>query len=1306
MSRPALSVLLGTMLVAGLLSAADAAAASPQRAASASRSTADPGLPQVTAPTTVTLVTGDKITLTPDPDGTQVSMQPAVRPNGYRPVIRLSELNGHRVAVPEDAGPLIASGVLDQTLFDLNYLVANGYADNATKQLPLITQMTSAVPAAKVRHQADAVPGVTPTVQLDSLHATAADVPKSQAGAFWASITGGTAPTPGKAAARAFGQGIAKVWLDRKVKATLDQSVPMIGAPQAWAAGYTGKGVKVAVLDTGIDPNHPDLKGRVTESKNFTRDADITDGFGHGTHVASIITGSGAASGGRYKGVAPDVDLLVGKVLDHTGTGEESDVIAGMEWAAAQGAKVINLSLGGDPYGDESQDPGSLAVNRLTESTGALFVIAAGNNGQYGASTVGSPGVAKDALTVASVDKSDQLAYYSSRGPLLYPDRVSKPDIAGPGSDIVAARAAGTSMGSPVDDHYTSASGTSMATPHVAGAAAILAQEHPDWSGLQLKAALMSTSKDDHYSVFQQGAGRVDVARAVTQQVVGVTTGVDYGRILDTEQGDVVRPVTYRNDSASDVTLSLTGSLRTTTGTDTSAAVSVPGQVVVPAHGTATVDVTVHAAELAAGFSSGAVVATADGVQVRTAVALRKSRQTFPVQVTVKSSAPMYSGADVSAFDVEDSTVPRIDTYAAMSPDRMTASITLDLPPGRWWIRVGHDRLHPSQRAERVVFSEPDVTVAGPAQLNFDDRDAVPLSVTTDTPSHPISGGLTERRDSADGSNGLVLVENFTWFGDGDFLAAPNKPVTDGKYTVNLESTRGQPQLRLTVDSANGRGLALLPSYPFNAAGPHLDGTWKKLPLVDVGWSVEPEELAKVRGKLVLMSFTWGHGGTECVLSGDDVAKLKAAGAIGVLQESGSCELYPGRLETDALPVAGVDSTEGAKLRALLAKGRVTVTLVGVPDSPVVRHVSETLDNYPQSLALRVHDRDMARIRTSYTPEWQLGVYGGKEDVGQRRAADAAHTLFTWPNYLNKYPQTREELFGPITPGAQWIRSAGVDANLISVEERRTILRPGRMPDERWLGAPRSIGPSDVPPSATNLTHMGFCSACRDGDRLVVVPQYANPDPLVVPSFGVIGAQAKLYAGDREIPGTTYHGAFPAFTLPAAEGRYKLILDTDLTSAAMAGYDLYKYSAKVHSEWTFGSQHVGTPDTGNTTCYQAWAEPAAKLACAPQQLLYLRYSAPTDSTNKVGHGVVPLQLKPYYERTAKPQTATFKSVKVSASYDGGKSWRPVAGVSFGSAYQGLLLPPRGTKTVSLRVDAVDQNGNTVSQTIVDAFGVR
>ena len=164
------------------------------------------------------------------------------------------------------------------------------------------------------------------------------------------------------------------------------------------------------MLDTGIDVNHPDFAGLIDGTHSFVPGEAVTDVNGHGTHVASTIVGSGAASGGDYKGVAPGADLFVGKVLGGAGYGQDSWVMAGMEWAAESGADVVNMSLG-DTYPTDGSDPMSQAVDALSAQYGTLFVIAAGNAGPE---SISAPGAAASALTVAATDKQDQLASFSS----------------------------------------------------------------------------------------------------------------------------------------------------------------------------------------------------------------------------------------------------------------------------------------------------------------------------------------------------------------------------------------------------------------------------------------------------------------------------------------------------------------------------------------------------------------------------------------------------------------------------------------------------------------------------------------------------------------------------------------------------------------------------------------------------------------------------------------------------------------------------------------------------------------------------
>ena len=295
------------------------------------------------------------------------------------------------------------------------------------------------------------------------------------------------------------------VWYDEPVHTMLDVSVPLIGVPQVWQAGFTGKGIKVGIVDTGIDPNHPDLTGRIAQMKDFTGQGP-NDNHGHGTHVAGIVGGTGASSNGKYKGVAPECTFYTAKVLSANGSGSTSWVMAGIEWAVQQGVQVINLSLGSDGACD-----GTDALSVLCDAAvgkGVVMCVAAGNAGP-GAKTVGSPGCAKQVITIGATNDSDQVTSFSSRGPTS--DGRIKPDLCFPGASIVACRAAGTSMGTPVDSFYTSASGTSMATPHATGASALLLQANPNLVPQQIKDVLMNTAKDLGLDANTQGKGRAQV---------------------------------------------------------------------------------------------------------------------------------------------------------------------------------------------------------------------------------------------------------------------------------------------------------------------------------------------------------------------------------------------------------------------------------------------------------------------------------------------------------------------------------------------------------------------------------------------------------------------------------------------------------------------------------------------------------------------------------------------------------------------------------------------------------------------------
>lgn len=272
-----------------------------------------------------------------------------------------------------------------------------------------------------------------------------------------------------------------------RVYPLLKDTVAALGIPGFWEMQFTGSTVRCAVLDTGIDQSHPDFSGRIKLFKNFSSER-AGDRVGHGTHVAGIIGGAGAT----YRGVAPEAELIVGKVLGMDG-GDDTDVLAGLSWAAAQGVQVINLSLGG-PGGPE--DALCRECNALARD-GILICAAAGNSGPD-RSTIGSPGNASSVLTVGATDKDRKLAYYSSRGPVPG-KRYTKPDLVcyGGGVDFNAACLYGTGITSakssqkaatPCDEGklYTRMSGTSMAAPHVTGIAALfldfLNRQQPSWN--------------------------------------------------------------------------------------------------------------------------------------------------------------------------------------------------------------------------------------------------------------------------------------------------------------------------------------------------------------------------------------------------------------------------------------------------------------------------------------------------------------------------------------------------------------------------------------------------------------------------------------------------------------------------------------------------------------------------------------------------------------------------------------------------------------------------------------------------------
>ncbi len=300
------------------------------------------------------------------------------------------------------------------------------------------------------------------------------------------------------------------IWPDLPVTMWLNTSVPKIDVPQVWSNGFRGTGIKLAVIDTGIDDTHPDFAGRIKAMESFVGNSPLDDN-GHGTHVAGIAAGNGAKSNGRYVGVAPEADLYVAKVLDAQGGGSMSSVMAGIEWAVLdQRVQVINLSLGGTSSCDGTDALSALCDEAVLQA-GVVMCVAAGNAGPT-SQTIGPPGCARFVITVGASDDVDQIANFSSRGPSA--DGRTKPDLVFPGVNIVAAQANGTQMGPVVSPGYVSASGTSMATPHAAGIAALMLQANPRLTAEQVKNRMMAGAVNIGAMPNEQGVGRGDALNA------------------------------------------------------------------------------------------------------------------------------------------------------------------------------------------------------------------------------------------------------------------------------------------------------------------------------------------------------------------------------------------------------------------------------------------------------------------------------------------------------------------------------------------------------------------------------------------------------------------------------------------------------------------------------------------------------------------------------------------------------------------------------------------------------------------------
>lgn len=320
------------------------------------------------------------------------------------------------------------------------------------------------------------------------------------------------------------------IYLDRKVKALIDKASATVRADYPWKNNKTGKGISIAVIDTGVYP-HADLicpENRIIAFKDFVNNkTDPYDDNGHGTHVAGDICGNGYSSKGLYRAPAYESLVIGVKVLNKQGSGNLSDVIAGVQWCINNKdkykIKIINLSLGSEPVSPYKND---LLCEVLEKAWDSEIVVcaAAGNDGPQ-SGTISSPGIDPKIITVGASDDrntvlrdDDKPASFSSRGPTI--DGLPKPDILCPGSNIVSLRAPKSyyekvTQSTCISDSYSSMSGTSMATPICCGIIALLLEARPSLKPDEVKVILMNTAWNMGFTQNEQGTGCPDLEKAI-----------------------------------------------------------------------------------------------------------------------------------------------------------------------------------------------------------------------------------------------------------------------------------------------------------------------------------------------------------------------------------------------------------------------------------------------------------------------------------------------------------------------------------------------------------------------------------------------------------------------------------------------------------------------------------------------------------------------------------------------------------------------------------------------------------------------
>ncbi|QYJ75944.1 S8 family serine peptidase [Shewanella sp. FJAT-52076] len=1115
---------------------------------------------QASATLQFTLITGEKVSAVVKPNGQLAGIR-LHSEDGTEQVTSLYQVGNDQYIITPKSQALVESRLVDMELFNISKLHAGGYDDASSATLPVIIQYRdgalagSAVPVAPL--------GSELVSEIELIDSAVIGINKKNAAEVWQSLTADTS--------------VEALWLDAVIHAdksipstaALTPTVPLTGAYGPLAMPYQGHGVKVAVLDTGYDTEHHDLHGRVIASKDFTYSSNgVDDVNGHGTHTASTIAGTGAESNGLWVGVAPGAELIIGKVLGNNGGGSTSGILNGMQWAVAQGADIVSMSLGGS--GTSCSGPLVDMVEALSNQ--ALFVVSAGNS--FTRETVGLPGCAPSALTVGALDRDNNTASFSSRGPS--PDGHSaKPDISSQGVDVVAAASGG--FGSTA---YRALSGTSMSAPHVSGGAAILMQARPELSPKQVKDVLTSSVQKTDAHVLEQGAGPMDVNRAVGQVVIAAANQ-ELGRFDSAAPAGMHQAaVTLNNLSDADVTLRLTLDLIGEDGS-TRLPATLAGlgtkSVTIPAGGSTDVPVWIDSDVALRSGAYGTITGRLVGSDKDTQVTVPVSFWIEPPMVELSVSLTDHMGLPASSPS---------KVYIINEEDDWGSLITLSngagskmVPKGNYSVIANIMTYDNASKTSGLVESATqmaylDYKVETDTALSFDSRTAKKLQFKADKPlaTQGFSFGFTYALDDNKLAK-LAAIELAPDYVDNFYAWSQGH---DDRFRSFVTTRAVAPETVLTT--ADGEVLNYVNqglSLAFNG-----EGEAQVVNVGDAGYGTDWSQF-DLQGKIALIANPYYL--TSYMIS--NVAQKGAAGVI--FYRPGAAGRYKtGITGTAKIPVVALSSEQGQVLADMVAEGKDTVRWSGTaPEySPYSYFINHITDGHVQSGVITLQEKKMHKITAAYhsqndnRPAWQ-DTMAATNSTGEFYSTGSPHMLMTplvrdeyytatsknaWTNIVMKHDKlaTNGGYFdGPrrMTEGAvehtNWLKGArtgSLNSGNSAIASRDTNL----------LSFGFSIyGDADGHDAVTGMNESGAYGVKLDGSNV-----YLNAGTLTVPDYPAeVSLELRSYPRGvgssspiRDNLGSFYMGVYSFTTMPENQGVQPVLmpavdLPLALDNTAVAG---------------------------------------------------------------------------------------------------------------------------------------------------------